>query len=261
MIFESARKPPPDPFAVQGKSKSLEASRPATDCRVAKCQIVFGSGPSHEARKRLECLCLAAGEFVQINFAMLSILAARADGCATFRELERETKARARDKVDHFSEVDVIDVLQLGLAVIEGDRLRITDVGRSALRGMVDLNTPHENPPRSDAARSLKSIDDLVGTEEHRKILNLGLRPADGALVQEPGEIPSAEAFTPTESTNDDPAMVGNLSHGQGDHRRPAPAAPVVRPPAFLTRDFGLHENPLTRTERRKPIQSASIAY
>src|SRR5262249_23150118 len=36
--------------------------------------------------------------------------------------------------------------------------------------------------------------------------------------------------------------------------------APVVRPPAFLTRNFGSHENPLTRAERRKPVWSASVA-
>jgi hypothetical protein len=116
---------------------------------------------------------------VQFRFAMLELLARRPDGCASIDELWSEWEAIAEDEgstADRFSEFVETDLLQAGLLVLEGDDLHITDAGRSVLRALDALNQLPTQSGLHDQSQSLRTIDNLIGTEQRLKIFDLGVR-------------------------------------------------------------------------------------
>jgi hypothetical protein len=139
---------------------------------------------------------------VQLKFAMLEILAGRPDGCASIDDLwhQWEEAAESQDATGRFSEFEGIDFLQAGLAVLEGDRLRITDNGRLVLRALETIGKqPSTESAHPDPSKSMD--DDLIGTEMRMKIRELGLRAPD-EIFNEPRQRVEPEA-TQTEADAD----------------------------------------------------------
>ncbi|WP_246755794.1 hypothetical protein [Bradyrhizobium sp. CCBAU 53338] len=109
---------------------------------------------------------------MQANLAILVALAGRPNGRITFAELDRQLEANEDGKLDEQVEQQVSagsELIEAGLAVVDGDSLQITEAGRSVVEGLL--------PHRSFAqANSLEIIDHLVGADIRSRIFNLDLR-------------------------------------------------------------------------------------
>jgi hypothetical protein len=209
---------------------------------------------------------------VQFKLAILSVLARRPDGRATLDELrgEVETLTANEDELEELSSaLDEIDIFQSGLVTPDDGGLRITDAGRSALKALVGSSEPSFDFPSALTTQSLKSIDDLIGTEERLKMFDLDLRkPGEGidfspigeeveSATSDEGEEISAANLTPDVSQEhgppvaQDPALpegIASLRLRELDHvdlqsnetipiNSTAPPPPDA--PAFLVRGFG----------------------
>jgi hypothetical protein len=138
---------------------------------------------------------------VQANLAILVALANRPNGRIPFAELERQLQTNDGDgKIHERIEQQVSagsELVEAGLAVVDGDSLEITEAGRSVIEGL-----PHRALAQ---ANSLGAIDHLVGADVRWGIFNLDLRedietdspkasdaPAtDGASQPSPEPIPT----------------------------------------------------------------------
>jgi len=110
---------------------------------------------------------------VQFKLAILSVLAKRPDGRATLDELRSEVEALTAnddEPEESSSALDEIDIFQSGLVTPDDGGFRITDIGRSALKALVGSSEPTFDFPSAPISQSLKSIDDVIGTEERLKI-------------------------------------------------------------------------------------------
>src|SRR5882757_9806565 len=159
---------------------------------------------------------------VQFKLAILSVLAKRPDGRATLDELRSEVEALTAnddEPEESSSALDEIDIFQSGLVTPEDGGFRITDVGRSALKALVDSSEPAFDFPSAPISQSLKSIDDVIGTEERLRIFDLDLRkPGEGidfspigeeveSAISDEGEEISAANLTPDASEERAPAV------------------------------------------------------
>lgn len=83
------------------------------------------------------------------NFAVLALLAARPRGRASFEEIERDVNADAiciqGGPLPDEEALDDVELFKVGLVTPDGDGLRITDTGRSALNALRELRqaSPH----------------------------------------------------------------------------------------------------------------------
>jgi hypothetical protein len=131
---------------------------------------------------------------VQLKLAILTVLATRPDGRAAIDELKGEVEALAAKEDqpgDLSSGLDDIDIFQSGLVMREDGGLRITDAGRSALNALKGPRKSALLPPMFPS-HSLNLTDDLVGTEERRKIFDLDPRRLElpaGKAKQEPMKV------------------------------------------------------------------------
>jgi hypothetical protein len=205
-------------------------------------------------------------KLVEIKFAVLSVLAERPDGSAALSELDRELQARGQGEVGGLSDFDGIGVIEPGLAVLEHDRLRITETGRAVIRAYMDLGEPrYEVMPTVDLPHSLKRIDDLIGVEQRLKIFDLGLRSADGPFIEPMDEDPPIEAApsqpAPTDPVDNIPGYAtpdpvglsdNNASEASGDTSLRAPALSMTEPPVFLRRSSPQRNSPSTPTARTR---------
>ena len=136
---------------------------------------------------------------MQIKLAILTVLASRPDGRATLDELrdEVETLTANQDQPgDPSSSLDDIDIFQSGLVIPEDGGLQITNAGRSALKA---LESPGKYPPDlppTPGSHSLKLIDDLIGTEQRRKIFDLELRSDEVDFSPERAEMDDPSSMT-----------------------------------------------------------------
>ena len=198
---------------------------------------------------------------MQFKLAILSVLATRPDGRATLDELKGEVEALTAnaDQPDSpASTLDDIDIFQSGLVIPEDGGLRITSMGRSALKALASASkASFDLAPPSTTSHSLKLIDDLVGTEERLKIFDLELRSVEPG----PGGT-EAEDVSPTTGPRDaaeeadpdvpvefvPPAIPGETDDADlDDDKTPSTpetagipvtaAAKVPDAPAFLARD------------------------
>jgi len=173
---------------------------------------------------------------VQFKLAILSVLATRADGRATLEELGSLVEQHALDADGHiYSALDGIDIFQSGLLIQDGNWLKITEAGRSALK---TIETSAGLPP----APSLKLIDDLIGTEERQKIFGLEPRgdnsdpDSDGVEAEHAASTSDAEppaskpiaAVAPEPMPADAPAFLVWDETGPGA-RAPEPEIPGRR--------------------------------
>jgi hypothetical protein len=116
---------------------------------------------------------------VQFKLAILTVLASRPDGRATLDELKGEVETLTTDEYqlgDFSSDIDDIDIFQAGLVIPDDGGLRITDTGRSVLNTLGSPSKVALDLSSTSSLRSLKTIDDLIGTEERLKIFDLELR-------------------------------------------------------------------------------------
>lgn len=199
---------------------------------------------------------------------MLSVLAERPDGSAALSELDHELQARGQGEVDDLSGLDGLSVIELGLAVLEHDRLRITEAGRAVVRAYADPGGSRcEVLPTVDLPHSLKRIDDLIGIEQRLKIFDLGLRSADGPFIEAVEEDPrtaaaaSQSALTepvdnaPGYATTDPSGLIDNdASEANGDISFRAPGLPMTEPPVFLKRSSPQRNRPSTPTPRTRDL-------
>lgn len=129
---------------------------------------------------------------MQFKLAILSVLAKRPDGRATLGELRDEVEALTANEDEPeelVSALDEIDIFQSGLVTPEDGGLQITDAGRAALKALVGSSEPPFDFPPASPSQSLKSIDDLIGTEQRLKIFDLDLRkPGEGIDFSPLGE-------------------------------------------------------------------------
>jgi len=209
---------------------------------------------------------------VQFKLAILSVLAKRPDGRATLDELRSEVEAltaNGDEPEESPSALDEIDIFQSGLVTPDDGGLRITDIGRSALKAMLGSSEPALDYPSAPRFQSLKSIDDHIGTEERLKIFDLELRkPGEGfdlspigeevesAIRDEGEEIPAAKLAPDVSEEHappaaQDPALPENIAYlllrelDDVDLQRheaipinsTAPSPPDA--PVFLVRGFG----------------------
>jgi hypothetical protein len=132
---------------------------------------------------------------VNFKLAILSVLARRPGGRASLDDLKDEVEALTADD-DQSEEIatalDDIDIFQLGLVAPEGDGLRITDAGRSALRALEASSAPSFDLPAPSPSPALKMIDHLIGSDERLKIFDLELRGDEIELDSEGAEVGDA---------------------------------------------------------------------
>jgi hypothetical protein len=206
---------------------------------------------------------------VQLNFAILEILANRPDGRASIDELWREWEeaAESQDTANRFSkysEYEGIDLIQGGLIVAEGNSVYITDVGRSVLQHALE-SLGHIEAGRSDHSRSVKAIDDLIGPELRMKIFDLGLRAPGEALdltpLEEEQPIEQKVSQTETDADYDDAEAAAHAADETVEVENPSryfeidatdidlPSTPSA--PSFLKRDFPSRIQTPFRSARR----------
>ncbi|WP_271580513.1 hypothetical protein [Bradyrhizobium sp. CCBAU 45389] len=117
---------------------------------------------------RFACFGLIIVVAVQASLAILAALASRPNGRIAFAELERQLQAHDENgEVEDRIEEQVsagIELIEAGLAVVDGDSLEITEAGRSVVGAL---------PNQSN---SLGNIDHLVGAEVRSRMFNLDLR-------------------------------------------------------------------------------------
>jgi len=198
---------------------------------------------------------------VQFKLAILTVLAERPGGRATLDGLRYEVEALTTDADQATtSALDDIDLLQSGLVTTEGDWLRITEAGRAALQA-IQGQSEGQIEGQSEAARdlapapaspSMRMIDDLIGTEERRKIFDLELRGNDADRDRAGPDAEDAAAIRASQDADSDPRE----SIAQAD---PQPAEPMPADTlAFLLRDGSPH--PAPEREERSRLSSLIAA-
>ncbi|WFU22264.1 hypothetical protein QA649_29830 [Bradyrhizobium sp. CB1717] len=98
---------------------------------------------------------------MQANLAILAALASRPNGRIAFVELEQQLQAHdeigdIEDRIEQQVSAG-IELIEAGLAVVNGDSLEITEAGRSVIGALPDPSSPQSG--------SLESIDHLIGAE------------------------------------------------------------------------------------------------
>lgn len=83
---------------------------------------------------------------VQANLAILTALASRPDGRIAFAELERQLQAldengEIQDRIEQQVSAG-IELIEAGLAIVDGDSLEITEAGRSVIEALPIARRP-----------------------------------------------------------------------------------------------------------------------
>ena len=191
---------------------------------------------------------------MQFKLAILSALTARPDGRATFDDLKAEVEALTANEDQPeavASALDDIDIFQSGLVIPEDGGLRITDAGRSALKALEGSSKPSFDLPSASPSHALKTIDDLIGTEERLKIFDLEFRGdeidfrPEGAEVEDAasrGALPvvvqdAGPDLPPERIAQTNPPETGEADLRSSETATIVPAEPLPPDtPAFLVR-------------------------
>ncbi|TWA99126.1 hypothetical protein [Bradyrhizobium stylosanthis] len=165
---------------------------------------------------------------VQANLAILAALASRPDGRIAFAELERQLQAHdengeIQDRIEQQVTAG-IELIEAGLAIVDGDSLEITEAGRSVIEALPDRSSPQSN--------SLEIIDHLIGAEVRSRMLNLDLREETEPLSSQGSHIPTTDGAPmqveqPSSAALDESAAVPEPAMRPA--AAPAPSAPAPR--------------------------------
>jgi len=161
---------------------------------------------------------------VQANLAILAALASRPDGRIAFAELERQLQAHdengeIQDRIEQQVSAG-IELIEAGLAIVDGDSLEITEAGRSVIEAL-----PHRSSSQSN---SLEVIDHLIGAEVRSSMFNLDLREDTEPLA------PQGSNTARTDGADGAPRQVEQPSWAALDESAavPEPAMPPAAAPA-----------------------------
>jgi hypothetical protein len=186
---------------------------------------------------------------VQLKLAILTVLATRPDGRATLDELKSEVEALAAKEDqpgDLSSGLDDIDIFQSGLVMREDGGLRITDAGRSALNALKGPRKSALDLPPMPPSHSLNLTDDLVGTEERRKIFDLDPRrlglPA-GKAKQEPMKVATLDD-TVDDRVVERPGIKQVLGEAADEHADPLASDKIAQTDAIELTAPPPHDSP-----------------
>ena len=192
---------------------------------------------------------------MQLKLAILTVLTTRPDGRATLDELKSEIEALAAKEeqpADLPSGLDDIDIFQSGLVIREDGGFRITDAGRSALKALKGPRQSALDLPPMSPSHSLKLADDLVGTEERRKIFDLDPRRLElpaGKEKQEPMKVATLDDTVDDRVVELPERIKQILGEAADEHADPLASDKIEQtdaieltapspPPAFLQRSF-----------------------
>lgn len=220
---------------------------------------------------------------VSANFkwAVLSALAKWPDRRATIEEIRREADAfianmDRTELLQRFAALDDIDIFQSGLASRNEAGLQITGAGLALVRSVESPGDPSPEAFLTPIPPALRSIDDLIGTEERLKIFDLELRSLDAGFedagddhsAEEQGQSTvietDSEALAIDESEGADaqaPEIIGEDDHHQSSRRRDDQTTAITTAedasqdaPTFLRRSFGSgdHESARNSSQRSK---------
>ena len=158
---------------------------------------------------------------VQANLAILAALASRPDGRIAFAELERQLQAHdengeIQDRIEQQVSAG-IELIEAGLAIVDGDSLEITEAGRSVIEALPDRSSPQSN--------SLEIIDHLIGAEVRSRMLNLDLREDTEPLSSQGSHAPTTDG-APRQVEQPRSAALDESAAGPGPAMPPAAAPP-----------------------------------
>jgi len=190
---------------------------------------------------------------VQFKLSILNLLAKSPDGRAGLDELKREVEAfsRREEPLEKMSSaLDDIDIFQSRLVIPDGDGLRITDAGRSALQAIESSSQPSLDIRPDTTSHSLKLIDDLIGTEERLKVFGLELR----ALDQDPDFGPVRLAVGPQSAATAAPAPAWEA--GSDDPSEDRASQP---PPGIDSADLEINELIATNPRETEPQEAPTF--
>ena len=220
---------------------------------------------------------------MHFKLAILTALSRRPDGRATLDDIRREVEAltanedRGEEQPQPLAD---IDIFQSGLVVPEGDELQITEVGRSQLHALgtfIETYLPPISPPSS---KSLKLIDELIGTGKRMKIFDLELRKPHEQTDLGPSQPPASYGSEDAETSAADarvtadgrPEIVAppislrpDREQAFSQNIKPIAIDPADRSslqaPAFLKRSFSskLQTN-APKISRREDLVNAIVA-
>ncbi|MBB4369432.1 hypothetical protein GGD63_002220 [Bradyrhizobium sp. cir1] len=167
---------------------------------------------------------------VQANLAILVALANRPNGRIAFAELEQQLQAHDENgEIEDRIEQQVsagIELIEAGLAVVNGDSLEITEAGRSVIEALPDRSLPQ--------SKSLEIIDHLIGPEVRSRMFDLDLREDAEAHSPRGSNAPG------TDGTDGAPRHVAEPGPADLDVNAatPKPAIPpaVAAPPSTTVR-------------------------
>lgn len=173
---------------------------------------------------------------VQANLAILAALASRPNGRIAFAELELQLQAHdetgeIEDRIEQQVSAG-IELIEAGLAIVDGDSLEITEAGRAVIEALLDRSLPQSN--------SLESIDHLIGAEVRSRMFNLDLR--------EDAETHSSQGLNAPTTDGADRAPRQAAEPGTADldvnAAAPEPAIPpaVAAPPSTTARRHSSRE-------------------
>ena len=140
---------------------------------------------------------------MHFKLAILTALARRPDGRATLDEVRRDVEVLATNEdqgTEQRSILDDIDIFQSGLVVPEDEGLQITDAGRSLLDELETFTNSFLPSVPPSSSKSLKLIDELIGTEDRLKIFDLELRSLDEQTDFSPFQ-QASDSFSDGETT------------------------------------------------------------
>ncbi|WP_246767613.1 hypothetical protein [Bradyrhizobium sp. CCBAU 53340] len=163
---------------------------------------------------------------VQANLAILVALASRPNGRITFAELDRQLQTNENGKTEEQIEREIsagIELIEAGLAVVDGDSLEITKAGRSVIEALPDRSLVEPNP--------LEIIDPLTDAEVRSRIFNLGLRQDAGTHAAEGSEPPNVDGEGEASRHSPD-SVPADLDAGVVPHEPVTPPAIAVPPSA-----------------------------
>src|SRR5215213_9157738 len=123
----------------------------------------------------------------RFKLAVLNVLAASARGSATVGELRRDVPVLLADEgeteqLKRFRALGAIDIFQSGLLLRTESGFEITEAGLSLLESLDGSTKAPAVVSSIPTSPALKTIDDLIGTEDRLKIFDLEMRTAEAGL-------------------------------------------------------------------------------
>ncbi|WP_249161310.1 hypothetical protein [Bradyrhizobium manausense] len=168
---------------------------------------------------------------VQANLAILVALANRPNGRIAFAEFDQQLQTNeGNGKLQEPIEQQVsagIELIEAGLAVVDGDSLEITEAGRSVIEGLSHRSLAQAN--------SLEIIDHLVGAEVRSRIFNLELRQEIETDAPQASDAPATDGVDDASRPSTEPSPANpDAAAAAAAAPRPVTPPPKRAPPSTM---------------------------